>query len=58
MDRIELISALDELCWNARSYGHDDNGLDDGDYVETLDGPEIVHEGVVALADAIMRAFH
>ena len=30
MTRVELIERLNTLCWQARSYGHDDNGLDYG----------------------------
>jgi hypothetical protein len=65
IDRKELIEKLNGLCWSARRYGHDDNGLDYGvtiDGVE-LDGYEDVededvdtyHPEAVALADELLE---
>ena len=64
IDRTTLIEKLNSLCWAARRYGHDDNGLDygvgiDGEESDGWDeaGDEEVdtyHPEAVALADELL----
>lgn len=65
IDRLTLIEKLNGLCWSARRYGHDDNGLDwgvdvDGNpsngYDELDWDAEIViyHPEAVKLADELL----
>jgi hypothetical protein len=63
IDRLQLIEKLDGLCWAARSYGHDDNGLDygltaDGTQSDGIDADlnevDIYHPEAVYLADELL----
>lgn len=62
MNRKDLIERLDSLCWDARRYGHDDNGIEgfavdaDGNEV-SYDSDECFHPEAVTLADALLLAF-
>lgn len=59
IDRIYLIEKLNGLCWSARRYGHDDNGLDD--WGVDIDGNPVTdyeedayHPEAVRLADELL----
>jgi hypothetical protein len=53
MNRQELIDMIDSAMWNARGYGHSDNGLQDYDTSEYID----THPEAEIYADAILAAF-
>lgn len=53
MNREELIELIDTAMWDARSYGHDDNGLQDWDTGEDID----THPEAAGYADMILEAF-
>jgi hypothetical protein len=62
IDRIVLVELLNRLCWNVRSYGHDDYGLEqgatiDGKLAEWDDGG-VYHPEAVQLADQLLREFN
>ena len=59
MTRTELIQALDNLCWEARGWGHDDNLLDyavdvNGHPVEEDDESVGFHPEAVKYADQLL----
>lgn len=59
IDRLLLIERLNGLCWDARRYGHDDNGLDwavdlNGLPVDDDSDEDSYHPEAVALADALL----
>lgn len=60
MERNDLVEALDQLCWSARRYGHDDYGLDgngvdlNGNYTDN-DDDDVYHPEAVALADRLIE---
>lgn len=59
IDRKELIEKLNGLCWSARRYGHDDNGLDYGVDAWGQEPDDIdvdtYHPEAVALADELLE---
>lgn len=60
IDRKELVEKLNSLCWAARSYGHDDNGLDygldiDGNEVEDDRDVDVFHPEAIYLADELLE---
>ena len=55
-----LVDFLDALCWEARRYGHDDDGLEDavdydGNPVDNIDGDDFdgFHLEAVKYADML-----
>jgi hypothetical protein len=63
VSRAELVELLDQLCWSARRYGHDDNGIDgfavdvDGNEVEDDESRGYYHPEAVTVADQILAMF-
>lgn len=63
IDRLVLIKKLDGLCWAARRYGHDDNGLDwsvtaDGEFIsdDDIGNADTYHPEAVTLADELLAS--
>lgn len=59
MERRELINLLDNLCWAARSCGHEDVGLDDFGVDESgapaeEDADDSYHPEAVEYADRVL----
>jgi hypothetical protein len=51
IDRERLIGLIDDACWDARGYGHEDNGLQDYDTGEDID----IHPEAILAADIILK---
>lgn len=62
MRRIRIADAIDAACWEARRYGHDDNGLHDpvdihGEAVDPETAEYSYHPITIRVLEIIMREF-
>lgn len=60
MNRKQLVEIIDQACWDARRYGHDDNGLEpavDLDGNPTGEIEPAYHPSAVEAANKILEIF-